>query len=563
MSKVSDFLVWLGGADLGILRQAPRDRGRYVAMGCVLLSTASVATVSMTFAVHNTMGAPVPIAFLFGFCWGLVILNLDRFLVVSMGSIRDKKKLFWAASPRFLMAVVVSLVIATPITLEIFRSDIYAQITTMNQQQSQQVAAGEAKTALQQRFNTVQAKITGDQATLDGKLPDNVTSPQVQQAQAQVNALQPQVQAAWQAENKAQTAYECELYGIGCAGGSGKSGYGPIAQAKKRELQQATATYNSLNGQLKQAKDNLKTASGDLDKSQATSLARYQQAARQELPGLKQQLATLQTQIEQQDNFDQANVKGNTGILRQLVALFKASADSPVLLLAHLAVAALFFLIEVLPVVSKILLNAGSVPTAYEQILKAADDKLVEAKKQERRDERRKRERESDEEKQKADADSQARLTQALDMSSRQADLGLKANDVVAKKMEEILDAALAQWSAQVQAMLNGGQVPVGQQPASHAPGSGNGPGHGNAAGSGYPPPGYGYPPGSGYAPGHGYAPGNGYAPAGQAAYRQPTISLPPSATTSRGGNGAQPPGLGPGADPGAGFGLPDPGDLL
>jgi hypothetical protein len=119
-------------------------------------------------------------------------------------------------------------------------------------------------------------------------------------------------------------------------------------------------------------------------------------------------------------------------------------------------------------------------------------------------------------------------------MSRRQADLGLKANDVVAKKMEEILDAALAQWSAQVQAMLNGGQVPVGQQATSHAPGSG-------------------------YGPGHGYAPGNGYAPAGQAAYHQPTISLPPSGTIGHNGNGAQPPG----PDPGAGFGLPDPGDLL
>lgn len=615
MSKVSDFLAWLGGADLAILRQAPRDRGKYVQMGCVLLATSSIAAVSMTFAIHNTMGSPVPIAMIFGFFWGLVILNLDRFLVISMGVTRDKKRLWGVAVPRLLMAMVVSLVISTPITLEIFRSDIYAQITTMNLNESQQVASKEAKSDLQQRANAVQVKITADEAVLVGHLPNTVTSPQLQDAQNQVNQLQPQVAAAQSAVITAREAYQCELYGygVGCAGGSGRAGYGPIAQAKKAAYDNAVTEYNSLNQQLTEAEATLSQAKGTVQQSQASALAADQQAARHELPGLKAQLATLQSQIKQQDNFDQANVMGNTGILRQLTALFRASGSNPVLLLAHLAVAALFFLIEVMPVAIKLLLNLGGPPTAYEQLLKAEDDKLVEAMKQERLNERRRRERESEEVKQKADAGSQARLTQALDMSKRQVDLGLKANDVVARKMEEILDVALEQWSAQVQAMLDGVQVPPGQQASAQAPGKWHAQRNGQGRGTGYGPgasqsPANGEPPWSGPVPGHsqpgasGQVPGSGQVlAAGQAAYNQPTMTTTPTFADGPSGNGTgngavygyghgqqadvggsyaydpptrngtEPPygqQLGNGArpqrpDPSSGFGLQDPGDLL
>src|SRR5262249_33751988 len=120
MSQISDRLAWLGGADLDILRKAPRDRGKFVQMGCVLLTTSGIAAVSMTFAVHNTMSVAVAIAAIVGLLWGLVIINLDRFLVVSMGATRDVKRLIGIAIPRLLMAVVVSLVVSTPITLEIF-----------------------------------------------------------------------------------------------------------------------------------------------------------------------------------------------------------------------------------------------------------------------------------------------------------------------------------------------------------------------------------------------------------------------------------------------------------
>ena len=140
---------------------------------------------------------------IFGIVWGLVILNLDRFLVISMESTRDVKRLVGIAIPRLLMAVVVSLVVSTPITLEIFHNDIYATMTTMNLTQSTQVANDEGNSALQREVNTLQGKITADQQILDGKLPDNVTEcPAADRSEPGQPARVPGEQRAKQAEDQ-------------------------------------------------------------------------------------------------------------------------------------------------------------------------------------------------------------------------------------------------------------------------------------------------------------------------------------------------------------------------
>jgi hypothetical protein len=557
MSGISDFLAWLGGADLETLGKAPRDRGRFVQMGCVLLTTSGIAGLSMTFAIHNTMHLPVPIALIYGILWGLVILNLDRFLVLSMGSTRNVKRLIGIAIPRLLMAVVVSLVVSTPITLEIFHNDIYATMTTMNLAQSTQVAGDEAKSALQTEVNALQGKINDDQGILDGKLPDTVTSAQLQTAQSQVNQLGPQVAAAKTVEINAYATWQCELYGDDCDEGSGKAGAGPIAQAKGAIYQQDVQAYNTLEGQYQAAQKALASAQHSLGQAQKAATARYQKQAQQALPSLRSQLATAQAQLASQNASAQYNTANNTGLLRQLEALFQASSGNPALLLAHLTVAALFFLIELLPVVVKLLLNLGQ-PTTYEQILKAEDDKLLDAVRADRRDERRKKERESDEEKQIADAASAARIEQALDMTKRQEGLGIKANGTVAGKMEQILDAALAEWSAQVQATLRGGQPALGQP---LAPGGGvawQTPANGQ--------------PANGRQPQNGYTPnGNGNPVPGHPGYGQPgSPQQPANGHSANGNHPAYPPAptYGPPAANGQlsgskDFGLPDAGDEL
>lgn len=447
--KISNALSWLGGANIAILERAPTSRGKFVQMGLVLLTTAGVAGVSMSFFMNHEVDEPENLAIIVGIFWSLIIFNLDRFLVVSMGATRDKRRLLMMAAPRLLLAIVISLVVSTPITLRIFQSDINYQLRASQANQSAYLNQQEAKGGLAAQEAVLQGKISKDQAILLGKLPQTVTNPQLQTAQQQVQQLQPQVDKAKAAEIGAYEAWQCELYGDGphCANASNRPGQGPIADAKEQTYKQALSTYNSLNGQLQTAEGNVKSAEADLKTAQAADLKRYQKAASSELPGLQDQLSAIEKQIEQAHQADQTAVNQHTGTLAQLSALWTASAGSPTLMLAHLTVMALFFLIELLPVLVKFLLNLGPLD-AYEKVFNSAEEGVSNQLRKERLVQRR-----------TADADAQAQIKVAEDKSVREQALGIRANAYVATRMETILDAALQQWSAQVTAALN--NVPV------------------------------------------------------------------------------------------------------
>ena len=234
-------------------------------MAGVLITTAGIAAMSMVFALHDAVTVPLLPSIVIGLLWGIVILNIDRFLVLSMGSIRDRWQLVWITLPRLALAVILALVISTPLVLRIFASDINAQLFTMQAERSKQQAVLLAGTAQGKEAHQLQEKINSDQAVLAGQLPVTVTSPQLQTAQAQVVQLQPKVMAAQQAVIGAREAWQCQLYGDGpsCAGASNVSGNGPIAQAKEQQYQAALTTFNTLNYELQTAQKNEKLGPGD------------------------------------------------------------------------------------------------------------------------------------------------------------------------------------------------------------------------------------------------------------------------------------------------------------
>lgn len=451
MDRAGEFLAWLGGADLRVLRQAGRDRGRFAQMGGVLLTTAAIAAVSMAFAIHDAVGLPVWAAVLVGVFWGLVILNLDRFLVVSMGAIRNRRRLLLMALPRLVLAAVIALVIATPFSLEIFRNDINAQVAVMNQAASLSINQQVQEGPLQAQADRIQAKITADEAILAGHLPTTVTSPQLQAAQSQVRTLQPQVTAAQQQVAKTYGAYLCALtgQGTGCTVSSGMAGNGPIAQALKKAYDNAQANYNSLKQQLTQAEADLSAAQASVDKQQTALLAASQRTAQGELPGLRSQLAALEGQIQQQVHAADQSVTANTGILAQLTALFQASSGNLVLGTANALVAALFFLIGLLPVIVKLLLNFGPL-TAYEQLIEAEDAMLAYRLELERVVERRRMDRAMEHRAAFADAgpDSQSLQLEPDDVAGR-------GSGYARDRMAESLDIALEQWNSQIRTALD------------------------------------------------------------------------------------------------------------
>ena len=132
----------LGGADPKVLGDKQLEglsgeRTRFVAMAGILVTTASVAAVSMFFALHHGVNVALGWAIVFAFCWGLVILNIDRFLVISMSGTRGRpRQTIGIMLPRLVLAALLAAVVSTPLVLQIFAKDISAELPIVQQQKS-------------------------------------------------------------------------------------------------------------------------------------------------------------------------------------------------------------------------------------------------------------------------------------------------------------------------------------------------------------------------------------------------------------------------------------------
>jgi Domain of unknown function (DUF4407) len=437
---MGDFLARLGTANLDVLREVPSARDRLVQMGCVLLTTASLAVASMSFALHDGLKAPWPWAVLLGLAWGGMILTIDRFLVLSIGSTRKRWHLALMALPRLAMAAVLSLAISTPLVLRVFSSDIKAEVYSEQLQRSQQQAAGIAGSKEARDAAGLAGQIAQDQAVLDGHLPNSVTSPALQQAQQEMAALTSQQQQAQTARDTAYEAWQCELYGAGpsCQDASNRSGPGPLAGARQREYADAQAKLEAVDTSLQQATDAEQAAQRQVQTAQAGALAGAQQDARSQLPALRSRYGALEADLQKISSAGTSVNFGDTGILAQLQALSTLSSRNGTLFAAHLLVMALFFLIEILPTAIKVLLNLQPL-TAYEVVAQVNDDAIIERVKAA-----------SEELRRIEEGKSRARLAVEEDMRQQEKSLGKRANRHVAAEQARILDGALREWSDRV-----------------------------------------------------------------------------------------------------------------
>lgn len=121
--QLGRWLRVLAGVKENLLVWVPHETARYTALGGVVLSTAAVATVSMFFALEEVLGHfSVWILFVV-LGWGLLVLNLDRWLVSSASGSQWHTRMV-VFVPRLMLAALFGLVIAEPIVLRVFETAV-------------------------------------------------------------------------------------------------------------------------------------------------------------------------------------------------------------------------------------------------------------------------------------------------------------------------------------------------------------------------------------------------------------------------------------------------------
>jgi hypothetical protein len=171
--RTGNGLAVLAGARPDVLAAAPGARARFVALGGVLLSTGGLAAVSAAFAVHMALGMWWPFALLVGLGWGAVIVNLDRMLLVGMSHDASLKRNLVMAVPRVGLALVLGVVVATPLTLQVFHKEIDTEIATMQAEAGDAYRAGLEADARFARLPDLEKRIASQESIVaSGGLAD-------------------------------------------------------------------------------------------------------------------------------------------------------------------------------------------------------------------------------------------------------------------------------------------------------------------------------------------------------------------------------------------------------
>lgn len=292
MPNLQSFFIFCSGANESILKRSPSDYNKYASIGATIFFTGVLAFIASAFAVYTIFGSIIAAIF-FGLVWGLMIFNLDRYIVSSMKNSGSGLRNFFSATPRLILAIIIAVVISKPLELKIFQSEIGNELTSMQQERYK-----EQEALLKDRFEVDIALIKSEIAIEEAKIVGSQTNFQRlnQQALAEADGT----------------------------GGSQLRNMGPIYKAKKAEAEKAEAAHLALVSTTQPIIDGKRTQLNELELQQATAL---------------QELEKVPL----------------TGFAAQLDALGRLSDKSHTIWLASLFIMLLFIAIETTPIFVKLI----------------------------------------------------------------------------------------------------------------------------------------------------------------------------------------------------------------
>lgn len=480
LSRRRTRLAVLGGARASVLAKVPGEADRFTQMLPLLVATAILSGISMAFAIATGVlpGQPgawfaaIPVAL----AWAALIFVVDRSLTASMKSTKSRGRLAAAAAPRVLLAALIGVVVSGPLVLQIFANDIRQEMVNINLDQGttqiEQLQQGPEK----ERLDRASAELTRLQQQAQTGLVAGVetVSQATRDARDRVSTLEGQVAAQRAAVETATNLYSCERYGSPVVDGcTGVAGAGPA-------LDNAWTTMNNEQNALEELQGDLDDARAVLDAAEtadATSAASTAATSRDEaealLPAAQDEYdAALAAYTAKNESITQANSEA-VGLIAQMRALEHLQAREPAVAALHWAIAALFFAIELMPVMVKLFRSYGD-PNPYE-LAEESESAAAAAQHSHRQqvqsgqlDHERQLQvdrltHERDEESRTRDARSQAVWAVEQDMLDRETRIGIEQNERVASQMQVVVGQALDQWEREVHRVFE--RRPADQDP--------------------------------------------------------------------------------------------------
>ena len=233
-------LFWkAAGADSYILERGTySDHVKYACLGGIVFATGFMAALAGGYAFYiifepkgEAIGAGLEslkdstdlntaiLATIFGIIWGLIIFNIDRFIVASTGK-GDGTEAITAseirgAIPRIVMGIIIAITISKPVELRMFKTEIDVKLHEKQQLE----------------YNNQLKKVEMNYR------------PEVDRIQAEIEELRAELKEKREDVEVKNTIFTAEMDGIS---GSGKAGKGPAAEEKERIRDIAQQEFEEL-----------------------------------------------------------------------------------------------------------------------------------------------------------------------------------------------------------------------------------------------------------------------------------------------------------------------------
>lgn len=314
MNWFQHFLMICSGGNIHLLKKSPSEWNKFAGIGGIVLFTAIFATLSAGYAmftVFDNLWASVG----FGILWGLMIFNLDRYIVSSIKKTGTWWNQILMTIPRLILATFLGIIISKPLELKIFEKEVNKQLNTIIQRNKKQLQAEMSGRILQQSG------------------PFDLEKKQIQT----------QIKNYQMAYDSASVELEKEILGKQSGLTSGKVGYGSNAKRK-----------------------------AELKEQKRADLENYQKQMQPRLQYLDTEISKVYSNLETERKSTEGIEDKFNGFAARLQALDELGKNSAIIALAASFIMGLFIVLEISPVLIKLISSVGP----YDYLLEKTENEF-------------------------------------------------------------------------------------------------------------------------------------------------------------------------------------------
>ncbi len=301
MNWFQKFLLVCSGGNIHILRKTPSEWNKFAGIGGIVLFTAIFATLSAGYAMF-TIFENLWISAGFAILWGLMIFNLDRYIVSSI----KKTGTWWNQAlmsiPRLILATFLGIIISKPLELKIFEKEVNKQLNTIIQRNKKQL-----------------------QGEMNGRILQQ-TSP----FEAEKKEIQTKIADYQKSYDSAAVELEKEILGTKTGLTSGKAGFGTNAKRK-----------------------------AELKEQRKQDLENYQKQLQPRMDYLDKEISKVYTNLETERTKTETIEDRFNGFAARLQALDELGKNSAIIATAAAFIMGLFICLEISPVLVKLISSVG------------------------------------------------------------------------------------------------------------------------------------------------------------------------------------------------------------